>query len=367
VEVFDARPRTLVTRLFPLAMLQWFFGLFGIKIPLPEDVRFLRDCDVLLDIGGITFNDGRLLFLLFNVFTIWPAMLMKVPVVKLSQAMGPFKNPINHFVSRIFLGHCSHIFARGNETAAYLDNLSLPKTKWTLAADVAFLYQAAYALSSENQEKVEDCLVWLKKRSNEENERIIAFSPSVLLMEKAEKRGLDYGKIQLDLVQAVDERNHRYIFFPNASRESSEKSRNNDIIAIRNIREKAKKILSEELSQRIYWVDFDINTAAIRQITSVSDLLVTSRFHAMVSGLVCSTPTVVIGWSHKYRETLQSFGMAEYAFNLDSSPEGLTEKVRYALAHLEEIQQVLDEAQEENRISASNQFDLLKELVRWKN
>ena len=37
--------------------------------------RALAESDVLLDIGGITFSDGREKYLPFNILSIWPAML----------------------------------------------------------------------------------------------------------------------------------------------------------------------------------------------------------------------------------------------------------------------------------------------------
>ena len=65
----------------------------------------------------------------------------------------------------------------------------------------------------------------------------------------------------------------------------------------------------------IDWVDYDVNTAGIRRIIQQADVLVTSRYHAMIAGLCLSVPTLVIGWSHKYRETMAYFGLAEYALD----------------------------------------------------
>ena len=37
-----------------------------------------------------------------------------------------------------------------------------------------------------------------------------------------------------------------------------------------------------------------------------------SRFHAMVSGLAAGVPTLLVGWSHKYVEVLDMFGLSSY-------------------------------------------------------
>ncbi|NSW54084.1 MAG: polysaccharide pyruvyl transferase family protein [Anaerolineae bacterium] len=366
VHIFDARPKTLVLKHLPFALAQGLAGLFKLRLPLPADLRFLRESQVLLDIGGITFNDGRLVFLLFNIFTILPAMLMRVPVVKLSQAMGPFQNPINRLLSKIFLGRCRHLFARGAQTADFLSDLGLPETKWDEAADIAMLYQPQYSLSRENEEKVESLLAALAGMRRD-GERVIAFSPSVLLMKKTETLQRDYATLLLDLLQTMDRPHQRYLFFPNASRESSPKARNNDIIAVRRIRESARLILPEAITDRMVWVDFDINNAAIRRFTAAADLLLTSRFHAMVSGLVNATPTLVIGWSHKYHEVLSAFGMPDFAFDFSADPEAMTAAALGLLDRLAEMRAQLAAARPANQASAAHQFDWLQEHFAWKN
>ena len=64
-------------------------------------------------------------------------------------------------------------------------------------------------------------------------------------------------------------------------------------------------------------LDADLTAGELRRLVSGSRVLVTSRFHAMISGLSTCTPTVVVGWSHKYREVLDDFGLAK--FGMDSS------------------------------------------------
>ena len=42
-----------------------------------------------------------------------PAHILKVPVIKFSQALGPFENKFNKIIAKIFLPLCKIIFARG--------------------------------------------------------------------------------------------------------------------------------------------------------------------------------------------------------------------------------------------------------------
>jgi len=47
---------------------------------------------------------------------------------------------------------------------------------------------------------------------------------------------------------------------------------------------------------------------------------VASRFHAVVGCLSQSVPTLAFGWSHKYRELLDDFGVAERLVTAESDP-----------------------------------------------
>ena len=52
----------------------------------------------------------------------------------------------------------------------------------------------------------------------------------------------------------------------------------------------------------------------LKGIISNFDLLITSRFHSLVSALSTQTYSIAIGWSHKYREIMAPFEQEEYAF-----------------------------------------------------
>lgn len=86
-------------------------------------------------------------------------------------------------------------------------------------------------------------------------------------------------------------------------------------------------------------IDADLTAGELRRLISHGQVLVTSRFHAMISGLATCTPTVVVGWSHKYREVLDDFGLVE--FGMDSSelesPQNIVGKVVDAHSRRDEL------------------------------
>jgi len=353
-------PLSTAINQFGWSILALPFRLLGIRIPLPKSVATLRRSDYLLDIGGITFADGRALQLLYNVFTIWPAMLLGVPVIKLSQALGPFKNSLNRRLSKRFLPKCKRIFTRGYLTHEFTQGLLQLEGSIEKAADIAFLYEPEYSLSQENEEKTADLhakiLEW--KRADE---KVISIVPSSLVLKRSLEQGDDYPGKLLNLVLDTRNKAVRYVFLPNGTREGSEKTMNNDIVAINAIREKFRVELASEEFKKIEWVDYDINTRGVRKIISATDGLVSSRYHAMVAGLSLCVPTMVIGWSHKYRETLADFGMQSYAIDYKTIDLNILKAYRNFINNLEPIKAQLESKIDAVRTSSSKQFEYLRQ------
>ena len=312
ITVLSGRPTSLITRHFFGALIASIFKKLKIDIPKSRFFRIARaldESDVLLDIGGISFSDGREKFLPYNILIIWPSMMLGVPVIKVAQAMGSFKNPFNRMCAKYFLPRCEHIFARGERTSEHLKNLDIPQDKWEVAMDIAFLYDPKYSLSVENGKDVE---LLLKKLMGlrEANREIIVITPSILVDMETEKKGGDYKAELFGIVKYFQARNAHFVFLPNATREGSDQTANNDLLTIQRLQTAAKEIFDEDyLSDDFDWITYDVNTASIREILSLADWLFTSRYHSMISALCLGVKLVVIGWGHKYKETMEYFGL----------------------------------------------------------
>ena len=365
ISILSGTPAALVFNHFLAALLIKGLGLFHIVPPAKGFFRSaiaLKNVDLLLDIGGITFSDGREKFLPFNILTIWPAMILGVPVVKLAQAVGPFDHRINRTVARHFLSRCQHIFVRGDQSASFIANLSLPKDIAEPAADIAFIYESVFTLSSENETRIQTLLDRISEEKRN-GKKIIVFSPSILVDRKLRKKGTDYPSIFLSAIEHLKTDDYFFIFMPNSTRDGSKKKHNNDLLLITEIKE---VFLSEDFSREkdgsVEWIDFDINTASIRAIVSSCDLLVTSRYHAMISGLALSIPTIVIGWGHKYNETMQAFDLSEYVMGISQDHFDLLPTIREALTGSEEIKKRLDKNLPEIIALAENQFQYIDRM-----
>jgi polysaccharide pyruvyl transferase WcaK-like protein len=362
IRFFSGEPLSVALVHFPFALLAAPFRLLKIKIPLPKPVKILRDSDFLLDIGGITFSDGRVMQLFYNVFTIWPAMLLGVPVIKLSQAMGPFNTTLNRKLATHFLPKCHKIFTRGSMTDRYTNQL-MGTNNTEQVADIAFLYEPEYSLSQENEGQIEELKSKIKAWK-QTGEKVISVVPSSLVLKRSVKQGGDYPGKLLNLFLSTKDESVRYVFLPNGTREGSDKLMNNDIIAINVIQEKFKQELDQDSFEKIEWVNYDINTRGVRQIIGLTDGLVASRFHAMVAGLSLCVPTMVIGWSHKYRETLADFGMQSYAIDFKNTDLKILATSRKFLHNLSEIKSQLDNNILRVKASSNRQFEYLRQIIR---
>lgn len=358
----DSKPLALII-LNLKSIWYWLITKIGMNITPSDNIKTILQAQVFLDIGGITFADGRVAFLPYNILTILPAMLFNIPVVKLSQAAGSFNNPIIRFFAKFFLPKCDYVFARGAKTLDFLHVLGLSKDKVDLAMDIAFLYDEKYCKTNENDYSIQQIYeLLLTKRDNAIP--VIGISPSILVLEKMSSNDTDYAKYLVDIIKKTSfDHDVHFVVFPNASREKSKKKRNNDIIAIEEIQSCAKLELPLAIYNKITWMNFDVDTKGIEKIISNLDLLITSRFHAMVFGLKLAIPTIVIGWSHKYHEVMNFFHQEAFVFDYKDPNQSIEEIISEILSnntlYRTQIMEVLPKAKQ----LSQKQFDYLNRFV----
>lgn len=362
VTVYDARPSALVLHHLPFALCDRLLRTVGLSWPsavTPAAVVALRESDVLVDLGGISFADGRALYLPFNILCIFPAVLLGVPVIKLAQAMGPFNRWPTRLAAKLFLRRCRHVVARGRRT---LDNLKdvMPPDRITLATDVAFAYRPEFTLSNENDARV---MATVERLTRDGSQRVVGLSPSMVVRNIFTRRGRDYVGLLMQLSTWLIERGCRVVVLPNATREGTDKAKNNDLIVIAELRRRLASDWPRDRLDQVTWVDFDVNTHGIRKIVSYCEVLVTSRFHAMIAALSTQTPVLVLGWSHKYVEVLETFGLQEYVANLETTSQQLAAMLDRLLHRSVEVRQQIAQTLPEMHESALRQFDIVEEVL----
>lgn len=355
VRIVDATPKVLVMSALP-ALLDCALRYLGMRLPnalMPESLRELRNSSVLLDVSGISLADGRVKFLPFNFLCVWPAMLVGTPVVKLSQAMGPARNFLTRLLARFILRRTTRAYARGASTMEQIASV-VPAGKCEIAADIAFLYKDEYALLPQWSGSLNAVTQTIASAP----QKTVAISVSSVVDGMARKRGYDYISVISQTIERLVRGGFAVVIFPNACRENTGSTRNNDLPIVKAIRD------CTPAHDQVHYVEHSVNTVAIRCLLQNCDGLLASRFHAMVAGLALGVPTLVLGWSHKYQEVMAMFGAEEFYLNWEEMrADRIVEAIDRLVADGAEIRQTLDAGLFEVQQSSAKQFDWLAEFL----
>ena len=301
LKIISAKPLRLGLVINPLTLLYRLLPPLRPLIRRNDAVKSIAEADVYLDQGGITFVDGREVFLIYNIASVLPAILVKTPVVKCAQAMGPFKSKINRFFAKLFLPKMSHIMARGAKTHEFTQNIGLKNV--TPVADYAF------SMNIEKPQARSAKKIFEKYDDKKQRLRIGVF-PSEVLRKKAEKKGESYEKHMAQLIDGALERHKGAIVYviPHSQRKNADKRHNNDVPVCNDIYDLVNQ------TDRVRYVTEPLNPQQLRHLISYMDVALVARFHAMVSALSVEVPVLVTGWSHKYQEVLDMFELNDCAY-----------------------------------------------------
>lgn len=300
--ILNATPLRLVLNIIPLVVLYRLLPIRAFRSWLKRRsraIKSLAEADVFLDQGGITFSDGRELFLIYNVASLLPAFIMGIPILKCAQALGPFRNPINRLVSKLALPRVRLIVARGQYSYENLQTLGLKNI--VLGADYAFSLSVQADIKNRLQNK-------LPLEKLKDGQMVVGVSPSVVLKKQCEKAGIDYVEIIIQFIHELQNKGYLVLLVPHSARENSLKQHNNDLPICRSIYD------ALEDKENCVFHDGELGSEELRYLIGLCDMFVASRFHAMVSSLSMEVPTLVIGWSHKYAEVLKMFKLEKHAF-----------------------------------------------------
>ncbi|MDY0909005.1 polysaccharide pyruvyl transferase family protein [Microbacterium sp. CFBP9034] len=349
LEIVAANPKQLGVTINSLALAYRLLPfLRGTIRKRSRAIRALVESDVLLDQGGITFTDGREKFLLYNVASILPALNTGTPVFKCAQAIGPFQNPVNRRASRMFLPKVRTIVTRGRITHEFAEQLGL--TNIVAGADYAFSLEL---------DGTEAAAVGAHIDLSFFDGDVVGVCPSVVLQKKVDAAGGDYIGQLADFIEQVRAQGKRVLLVPHSVRTGTDKTHNNDLPLCREIHARLR------LGDDLVFVDRELTSQQLRYLIGRCSLFVASRFHAMVSSLAMAVPTLVIGWSHKYREVLEMFELEDWAFGHDKfTPEYLASRFAELDAQRDAVKQKLDAHLPEVKARSLMQADLIAELVR---
>jgi colanic acid/amylovoran biosynthesis protein len=291
--------------------------------------RSILDSSVVVDVAGISFVDGRgIPITIYNTLMTGLPLLLGVPTVKAAQALGPFRTQPNRFLARLILPRLASVCARGARTREHLDTLHL--TNVTNVADLAFSLD-----ESENlPDSVMASLAPLR-------DKFVVVMPSSVVRGLFESTGADYVSAVATLIRKIRSTTGlAVVIAPHSYRVGHPEGRMNDGPVCQQV----TVALSDD--DMVIGIDEDLSAGELRHLIGLGQVLVTSRFHAMISGLSTCTPTVVVGWSHKYREVLDDFGLAEFGMDSAalSTPDEIVDQVQRCISNASVIEMQIRQA-----------------------
>ena len=348
--VVGLQPLRLALVEFPIACLALVTR--KLRIPLfwvrSRGCRSMLDSSVVVDVAGISFADGRgFAIVVYNALMTGVPLLLGVPVVKAAQALGPFQSVPNKWLAPLVLRRVKTVCARGARTREHLDSLggvnSIDVADLAFSLDEAASFPDAVAAALDSIDK-----------------DFIVVMPSAVVRGIYESSGGDYVSAMAALVVDIRHKTGRSVVIaPHSYRAGLPEGRMNDGPVCREVAEACSD------DARVLGLDFDLTAGELRHLVAHSSVLVTSRFHAMISGLATSTPTVVVGWSHKYREVLDDFGLSN--LGLDSSalnqPSEIADIVARVLSTRDELSQQISAALPAVKIRSLRNFSAIAEAA----
>lgn len=351
VTIIPAQPQKVLCLVFPCAVLyrmfRWCAPLRAVLLN-NEMLKTYLHTDLVIDEAGISFSDSR--GFLLNTYSFACAaipMLMGVPVVKYSQAMGPFANAYNRLLAKLALPEMKLVTARGRMTDTYLRSIGVRRQE-RVYADGAFTMPDAPAVEKRVQKICE----------TNGFSHMAALSVSSVVERKCRKAGIDYCAIMAEFAVYLNRRGYQVFLLANAARMHVKKTHNNDLPACDMVAGIYHKLQNRENNRRtgpgsgmkeqgqadsargLIWEPREMDAEEIRAWIGRCEFLVTSRFHAMVFALSKNVPVLLVGWSHKYQEVMEQFGLSEFAADYsDLSLEKLQNRFEIFLEQQEAIRE----------------------------
>jgi polysaccharide pyruvyl transferase WcaK-like protein len=342
VEIVSARPVELAVLLWPLAALAGALRVLHLPwrwLCAPPALRHLRDADLVVDVAGISFADGRgVPIVVYNALMTSLPLLLGRPTVKASQAMGPFRSPVNRALARLVLPRLRAVCARGAATEAHLADLGLRNVR--PAADLAFTMH----MRPEAEVRAKELLP-------RDAATVVGLAPSAVVDGYCRKAGVDYAGMIAALANALVDDGVEVVVFPHSSRRKVTGGRMDDRPVVRAVHAAAS---------RTRLVDEPLGPVELRALIARCDLLVTSRFHAMISALATTTPVLVVGWSHKYAEVLDEMGVHDCVFDWrETSTAALVDRARSLLGRTDDLRAQLASALPAVTARAEHNFEVM--------
>lgn len=248
-----------------------------------------REIDVLLDAGGFHIGDKWI-----GTSTTKEVINRKLKIYKkykkngakiifLPQALGSFKKELSEYYFKELYALSDLFFARDKVSFEACKSVLKDTSKLFLAPDFTNTYKPVIE-NKANFESVKNkiCIV--------PNAKMITHAPKSV--------SENYLNFLEQLVNFLNNKGEE-IFFLNHEGQG-------DLDVIHSINKHHLTVIT------------NVNADEVKSIIGNSKMLISSRFHGVVSGLSQAIPTFCTSWSHKYKELMVDYNMSEGVLNVEN-------------------------------------------------
>jgi len=290
---------------------------FVVHFPYQTIKKKIQKLDLVVDISGFAYADS------FGE----PLMAETIKLIDFCkrnynskfyffpQAWGSFNKPEVAISAKEMLSKADLFYARDLISQEFLSSLlKRNKQKVPLLHDIVFAYEGSKSIKPQ---------VLLKSIGYSKSERpLIGISPNMRVYEKEKGQGEDNSYLQILMnvsTYCIQELNADILLIPNEifpdEAEMLSKVKD-DRFLCRMLHEKIKA------PGRCFIVDGYRSSEEIKAFISQLDLLVSSRFHALIFGFLHAVPVMAISWSHKYKELFGLFRLDDFVLESNSTHSG---------------------------------------------
>ncbi len=282
---------------------------YAFGFPLKSIRKKCRKVDLVIDISGFAYADSWGKPMIEETLKLMK--FLKKDQAKfyfLPQAWGSFDRPEVAAAARKMLSKAQKFYARDLISRDYLAKLmNTGIDSISLVPDIVLNLEAG---QKGNNEALMKSIGYTKN-----GRQLIGISPNLRVYERLTGEGRDNPYIQtlLALVNwCISNVQADIVLIPNEIFPDGVSKPADD----RNLCRILYNLLNEP--QRCYIVDRYCSAGEIKSFISEFDFLISSRFHALMFGLLHKIPPMAISWSHKYKELFRLFELEKLVleFNL---------------------------------------------------
>ena len=290
------------------------------------------EVDAIIDVSGFAFGDAwGSDNSVISERRFRSAASQGKPVILLPQMFGPFNDSATRIATKRLMQQVDKVYARDDESLRFAQQV---------------------AKSAEQIGRAPDITIFCDGTTSEERPPFICFVPNERVIDKAGKSW--DGRYLPTLVDAI--------------RFSIEKL-DRDVVLLSHAPgdgdlDLARRLADSVGSDRVQIMS-SMSPREAKGLIRQADLLVGSRFHALVAALSSGVPAVAIGWAHKYPALLSDFGVSELNFSHTDSNGHLLELIEACMTEprKSEIRESLRSSKEKMKTTNEAMWDEVVEIV----